>query len=157
MSAQNVKDFFKSKNLEHLVLYNEIKSDTVENAATMLGCQPAQIGKTMSFLVDEKPIVIVSGGDAKIDNLKYRKLFGKKAKMIPFEEAEKITGHIPGGICPFALKEGIDVYLDISLKRFEIIYTGGGDEHNIVKVNINQLEEYSNYIKWIDVCKNWNE
>lgn len=157
MSVKSVKDLFSKDNLEELVLYSEEVSDTVANAAMLLGCEEKQIAKTMSFLVDENPIVIVASGDSKIDNSKYKSYFNNKAKMIPFDQVEELTGHIPGGICPFALREGVKVYLDVSLNRFEIVYTGGGDEHNTVKVNIEQLQKYSNYIEWIDVCKGWNE
>ena len=157
MSVESVRELFRKNNLEELVLYSEVISDTVENAANMLGCEPKQIAKTMSFILEDKPIVIVSSGEAKIDNSKYKTYFNNKAKMIPFEQVEELTGHIPGGISPFALKENVKVYLDISLKRFDIVYAGAGDEHNTVKVTIEQLEKFSNYIEWIDVCKNWNE
>lgn len=157
MSVEGIRKLFEKDNLGHLVIYNEVVSDTVENAAKMIGCNEEQIAKTMAFYVDEQPIVIVSSGEAKIDNAKYKKEFGKKAKMVPFDMAESVTGHIPGGISPFALKEGVKVYLDVSLKRFDIVYSGGGDEHNIVKCTIPLLEKYSNYEKWIDVCKNWTE
>ena len=153
MSVQSVRELFTKNNLESLVLYNEKISDTVENAAMLLGCEPKQIAKTISFIINDKPVIIVTSGDVKIDNAKYKNFFNSKAKMIPYEEVEKFTGHIPGGICPFGLKEDVKVYLDISLKRFNIVYTGGGDEHNTVKVTIEQLEKYSNYIEWIDVCK----
>lgn len=153
MSVQSVRELFTKNNLESLVLYNEKISDTVENAAMLLGCEPKQIAKTISFIINDKPVIIVTSGDVKIDNAKYKNFFNSKAKMIPYEEVEKFTGHIPGGICPFGLKEDVKVYLDISLKRFDIVYTGGGDEHNTVKVTIEQLEKYSNYIEWIDVCK----
>lgn len=155
MSVQSVRELFRKENLEHLVLYSDEISDTVENAAAMIGCQPAQIAKTMSLLVDGCPIVIVSGGDAKIDNAKYKRVFGTKAKMISYGDVEALTGHIPGGICPFACKQDVKVYLDISLKRFDIVYTGGGDEHNTVKVTIPQLEQFSGYTEWVDVCKGW--
>lgn len=157
MSVASVRELFRKNNLENLVLYSEDISDTVENAANLLGCEPKQIAKTMSFLVGDDPIVIVTSGDVKIDNSKYKNLFNTKAKMIPFVEVEKLTGHIPGGICPFALKKNVKVYLDISLKQFDVVYTGGGDDHNTVKVTIEQLERYSNYIEWIDVGKNPNE
>lgn len=156
MSVESVRKLFKENNLENLILYNETISDTVENAALALGCSPKQIAKTISFLIDEKPIVIVVSGDAKIDNSKYKRKFNKKAKMIPSNKVDDLTGYTPGGVCPFALKENVSVYLDISLKRFDIVYTGGGDKYNTIKVTIEQLEKYSNYIEWIDVCKNWN-
>lgn len=157
MSVKSVKDFFEKEKLEDLVIYNEEVSDTVENAAKLLNCKEAQIAKTMSFIVNDEPLVIVSGGDTKIDNAKYKDYFKVKAKMIPYEDVENLTGHLPGGICPFALNNNVKVYLDVSLKRFITVYTGGGDEHNVVKVTIKQLEKFSNYIEWIDVCKNWNE
>lgn len=155
MSVKSVRELFKEAGLEGLVLYNETVSDTVENAAALLKCQPAQIAKTMSFIVNDAPIVIAVSGDAKIDNGKYKAVFKTKAKMIPFQEVELLTGHIPGGICPFALKENVKVYLDISLKRFDLVYTGSGDEHNTVKVTIGQLEQFSAAQGWIDVCKDW--
>lgn len=156
MSVKSVREFFKKLDLEELVMYNEVISDTVINAAKLLGCKPMQIAKTMCFIVNDKPLLIVTSGDAKIDNSKYKNLFGVKAKMIPYDEVEALTGHIPGGICPFALKDDIRVYLDISLKRFDTVYTGGGDEHNTVKVTISQLEKYSNFVDWVDVCKDWS-
>ncbi len=156
MSVENIKELFKKNNIEELILHSEEISDTVIHAAKLLGCEPKQIAKTMSFVVYDNPIVIVSSGDSKIDNSKYKAYFKTKAKMIPFNEVERITGHTPGGICPFALNEGVRVYLDISLKRFDIIYTGGGDEHTTIKVNIEQLERYSNYTEWIDICNGWN-
>lgn len=157
MSVEGIRKLFEKDNLGHLVMYNEVTSDTVENAAKMIGCKEEQIAKTMAFYVDEQPIVIVSIGEAKIDNAKYKKEFVKKAKIVPFDMAESVTGHIPGGISPFALKEDVKAYLDVSLKRFDIVYSGGGDEYNIVKCTIPLLKKYSNYEKWIDVCKNWTE
>ena len=157
MSVESVRELFRKANLEELVRYSEVVSDTVENAATMIGCKPEQIAKTMAFLVGEDPIVIVMAGDAKIDNAKYKAEYSAKAKMLPFDQAEEMTGHIPGGISPFACKEGVKVYLDVSLKRFEVVYAGAGDEHNTVAVTIPQLEQFSFYIKWVDVCKGWNE
>ena len=157
MSVQSVRKLFSDAGLGDLVLYSEVISDTVENAAAMIGCEPRQIAKTMSFLLGDAAIVIVASGDAKIDNGKYKAEFGTKARMIPYAEVEGYTGHLPGGICPFALKENVAVFLDESLKRFDVVYTGGGDEHNTVKVTLPLLEQYSNYKKWIDVCKNWND
>ena len=157
MSVQSVRKLFSDAGLGDLVLFSEVISDTVENAAAMIGCEPRQIAKTMSFLLGDAAIVIVASGDAKIDNGKYKAEFGTKAKMIPYAEVEGYTGHLPGGICPFALKENVAVFLDESLKRFDVVYTGGGDEHNTVKVTLPLLEQYSNYKKWIDVCKNWND
>ena len=157
MSVESVRKLFSDAGLGDLVLFSEVISDTVENAAAMIGCEPRQIAKTMSFLLGDAAIVIVASGDAKIDNGKYKAEFGTKARMIPYAEVEGYTGHLPGGICPFALKENVAVFLDESLKRFDVVYTGGGDEHDTVKVTLPLLEQYSNYKKWIDVCKNWND
>ena len=153
MSVESVKAFFEKEGLGHLVHSNEIVSDTVENAAAMIGCEPAQIAKTMSFLLGDGAILIVSCGDAKIDNAKFKAAFHTKAKMVPADRAEELTGHLPGGICPFACKEGVKVYLDGSLKRFGVVYTGGGDEHHTVEVTLPQLERLSGYEAWVDVCK----
>lgn len=157
MSVESVRELFKKDGLGDLVLHSDVISDTVENAASLLGCEPKQIAKTMSFVIGDETVLIVTSGDAKIDNSKYKAKFNSKAKMVSSEEVERLTGHLPGGICPFGLKENVKVYLDESLKRFDIVYTGGGDSYNTVKVNLEQLEKYSNYIEWIDVCKNWQE
>lgn len=155
MSVEKVKALFIKAGLSERLRYSEVISDTVENAAKMIGCQPAQIAKTMSFLLPERPIVIVSSGDAKIDNAKYKQTFGVKAKMIPLERVEALTGHLPGGISPFACEDDVLVYLDESLKRFDIVYAGAGDEHNTVEVTISLLEQLSGYEAWVDVCKGW--
>ena len=155
MSVESVKAFFENAGLPQLVHESEVVSDTVENAAVMIGCEPAQIAKSMSFLLDESAILIVSGGDAKIDNAKFKAAFHTKAKMVPADRAEELTGHLPGGICPFACREGVKVYLDESLKRFDVVYTGGGDEHHTIEVTLPQLEQLSAYESWVDVCKGW--
>lgn len=157
MSVESVRLLFRSIGMEECVRYDEVISDTVENAAEMIGCKPAQIAKTMSFVVDDKPIIIVASGDAKIDNTKYKSIFSSKAKMIPFDKVEEFIGHLPGGVCPFACKPEVKIYLDESLKRFDIVYTGGGDEHNTVEVSIPLLEKLRKYESWIDVCKGWQE
>ncbi len=155
MSVESVRRLFEEENLSDAILYSEVISDTVEHAAELIGCKPKEIAKTMSFLIDEDPIVIVTAGDAKIDNAKYKSRFGVKAKMIHYEDVERYTGHIPGGVSPFALKENVKVYLDVSLKRFEIVYAGAGDEHHTVKVTLEQLERLSTSCGWVDVCKDW--
>ena len=153
MSVESVKAFFEEKGLGLLVHYSETVSDTVENAAAMIGCEPAQIAKTMSFLVGDGAVLIVSCGDAKIDNAKYKAAFHTKAKMIPADGLEALTGHLPGGVAPFACKDGVKVYLDESLKRFDVVYTGGGDEHHTVEVTLPLLERLSGFAAWVDVCK----
>ena len=135
----------------------EHTSDTVEHAAQAIGCIPAQIAKTMSFLAAEQPIMIVMAGDAKVHNSKYKSFFHQKAAMIPWDSVEALTGHMPGGVCPFARKEGIKVYLDVSLKRFEIVYAAAGAPNGTIGLSIEELEKYSGFEEWIDIAKDWDE
>ena len=128
-------------------------SATVEAAAIAVGCEPARIAKTMSFLVGDEAILIVAAGDVKIDNKKYKEFFHQKAKMIPFDEVEKYVGHAPGGVCPFVIPEGVKVYLDVSLKRFEIVYPAAGTGSSAVELSVDELAKYSKMQEWIDVCK----
>ena len=153
MSLEKVKKYFKEFELEDRILEFNESSATVELAANAIGCEPKQIGKTLSFKVDNKPILIVVAGDVKIDNVKYKQEFNTKAKMLGVDEVEDLIGHKVGGVCPFAINKNVDVYLDVSLKRFENIYPAAGSSNSAIKLSIKELEEYSNYIKWIDVCK----
>lgn len=130
-------------------------SATVELAAEALGCEPKKIAKTLSFLTKNGAILIVMAGDAKIENKKYRELFGEKAKMIPGEQVEELVGHAPGGVCPFGVKEGVKTYLDCSLKRFQTVFPAAGSANSAVELSLTQLEHYSNALEWIDVCKEW--
>lgn len=155
MSFEKVKGYFEGVGLGQRVLSLEKSSATVDEAAEAIGCQPRQIAKTMSFFVDDKPILIVLAGDAKIDNQKYKGTFHQKAKMIPGEQVESAVGHAPGGVCPFAINDGVTVYLDASLKRFERVYPAGGDGHSAVDLSLKELEEYSGYAGWVDVGKDW--
>lgn len=155
MSYAKVKDFFDQKGLSDRVVIRDHIGDTVEHAAKAIGCTPEKIAKTMTFLVEEKPIVIVMAGDAKIDNKKFKHTFLKRAKMIPSQNVEELIGHIPGAVCPFALKSDIPVYLDVSLKRFDVIYTAGGSLNSTVELSVEELETYSNSKKWIDIGKGW--
>ena len=153
MSVEKVKEYFKKFNMESRVQEFEASSATVELAAKALNCEPKRIAKTLSFKVDDKPILIVVAGDAKIDNAKYKAQFNKKATMLKFDEVEELIGHAVGGVCPFAINEGIDVYLDESLKRFDTVYPACGSSNSAIELTIEELEKYSNYISWIDVCK----
>lgn len=153
MSVEKVKEYFKKFNMESRIQEFETSSATVELAAKALNCEPKRIAKTLSFRVDDKPILIVVAGDAKIDNAKYKAQFNKKATMLKFDEAESIIGHAVGGVCPFEINEGIDVYLDESLKRFDTVYPACGSSNSAIELTIEELEKYSNYISWIDVCK----
>lgn len=130
-------------------------SATVEEAASALNCLPENIAKTMSFSLENKNILIVMAGDTKVDNKKYKAIFGKRAKMIPRELVEESVGHLPGGVCPFAIKDEVDVYLDESLKRFSLVYPAAGDDHSAVELTPNELEKYSYAKEWVDVGKGW--
>lgn len=153
MSIEKVKNYFQTIGLEDRIIELDASTATVEEAAQALHCEGARIAKTMSFLVDEQPILIVSAGDAKIDNKKYKTQFHKKAKMIPYDQVESYIGHQPGGVCPFAISDQTDVYLDESLKRFDIVYPAAGNAQSAVKLNLSELEDYSHAKQWIDVCK----
>ncbi len=157
MSFERVRQYFASAGLEERVIALEQSSATVEEAAHAIGCQPRQIAKTMSFFADEKPVLIVTAGDAKVDNKKYKSTFHQKARMIPGDQVEVAIGHAPGGVCPFAIKPDVTVYLDVSLRRFEQVYPAGGNGHSAVKLSLEELEEHSGYSGWIDVCKDWHE
>ncbi len=153
MSFEKVKIWFDSIGMGERVRHFEVSSATVELAAQAVGTAPAQIAKTLSFLVDEQPILIVAAGDAKIDNKKYKALFHKKAKMIPPEEVEGIIGHAPGGVCPFLTLPGVVSYLDDSLKRFDIVYPAAGDARSAVELSPAELSGLLPEAAWIDVCK----
>ena len=155
MAIEKVKEYFKQFNMEKRILEFSTSSETVELAAVAVGCEPKQITKTMSFLVNEKPILIAMAGDARISNPKFREKFNTKAKMIPFEQVEKYIGHAVGGVCPFAIKKDVNVYLDVSLKRFKTIFPAAGSGNSAIELTIPEMEKYSNYIEWIDIAKDW--
>ena len=139
---------------EHVIQLGE-STATVAMAAEALGVEPGRIAKTMSFLQGDKAVLIITEGTAKIDNRKYKDTFHVKAKMIPFDEVEQYIGHAPGGVCPFGIKDGIKVYLDESLKRFETVYPAAGNDHSAVRLTIAELEAVADAEKWVDVCKEW--
>ena len=153
MSLEKAKEHLKKFNLENNIMEFNTSSATVEDAAKALNCKEKEIAKTLSFLVNNEAILIVVAGDKKIDNTKYKAEFNTKARMIPFEEVEEYTGHKPGGVCPFGVKENVKIYLDESLKRFDIIYPACGSSNSAVKLTIEELEKASNFEKWVDVCK----
>ena len=154
MSLTKAKEHLKKYGLEDKIMESSVSSATVKEAAIALNCKEEEIAKTLSFIIDDKPILIVTSGDQKIDNSKYKAEFHTKAKMIPFNEVENKIGHGVGGVCPFGINDDIKVYLDTSLKRFKIIYPACGTSNSAVKLTIEELEKTSNYKKWIDVCKN---
>lgn len=148
-------EYFKEQHMEDRILEFDVSSATVELAAKACGCPPKQIAKTLSFLANETPILIVAAGDARIDNPKYKIEFQTKAKMLTPEQAESLIGHKIGGVCPFGIKSGVKVYLDVSLKRFSSVFVACGSSNTVIKLTIPELEQHSSYLKWIDVCKDW--
>lgn len=153
MSLEKAKEYLKAKGYADHIIELEESSATVQLAAEALGVEPGMIAKTMSFLTEDGPILILTEGTAKIANRKYKDYFHEKAKMIPFGEVEEYIGHAPGGVCPFGIKDGIKVYLDESLKRFDTVYPAAGNDHSAVKLTIAELEEVAGAGGWIDVCK----
>jgi prolyl-tRNA editing enzyme YbaK/EbsC (Cys-tRNA(Pro) deacylase) len=153
MAIEKVKDYFKTFNMENRIIEFTSSSATVELAAQALNCDACRIAKTPSFLVGENPILIVCAGDVKIDNAKYKATFNTKAKMLEFEQVEPIIGHSVGGVCPFAINQNVKVYLDESLKRFETVFPACGSGNSAIELTIAELETYSNYTSWVDVCK----
>ena len=153
MSLEKAKAYLAEKGYADHVIELEDSSATVQLAAQALGVEPGMIAKTMSFLIGEEAILILTEGTAKVDNRKYKDTFHMKAKMIPFEEVEGWIGHTPGGVCPFGIKEGIKVYLDESLKQFDTVYPAAGNDHSAVKLTIAELEEVAGAVGWVDVCK----
>ncbi len=156
MAIEKVKAYFKQYGMEDRVQEFEVSSATVELAAEALHCEPCRIAKTLSFMVDGHPVLIVAAGDAKIDNPKYKAQFGTKAKMLTPDEVQAMIGHAVGGVCPFAVNSGVAVYLDISLKRFQTVFPACGSSNSAIELTIEELEKYSTYTAWIDVCKGWN-
>lgn len=155
MAIDKVKEYFKQFGIEEKIREFEVSSATVELAAQALGCEGKRIAKTLSFLVDERAILIVAAGDAKIDNPKYKATFLCKAKMLSYDQVEELIGHAVGGVCPFAIHDNVTVYLDESLKRFETVFPACGSSNSAIELTIPELEKYSNYKGWVDVCKDW--
>ena len=153
MAIERVKEYFNKYNMEDCIQEFDVSSATVELAAAALNCEPKRIAKTLSFMVDGHAVLIVTAGDAKIDNRKYKDQFGIKAKMLSADEVESLVGHAVGGVCPFGINEGIDVYLDVSLKKHKIVYPACGSSNSAVKLTIDELEKVSNNKEWIDVTK----
>jgi len=157
MSIEKVKAYFNQYGIADRVREFDVSSATVELAAKALNCEPCRIAKTLSFMAGGHAILIVMAGDAKIDNPKYKAQFGAKAKMLTPDEAESLVGHAVGGVCPFAVNQGVDIYLDDSLKRFETIFPACGSSNSAIELTIAELEKYSGFAAWVDVCKGWNQ
>lgn len=155
MAIEKVKAFFCAYGIADRIQEFDVSSATVELAAQALGCESCRIAKSLSFMVDGRAILVVAAGDARVDNPKYKAQFGTKAKMLRPSEAEELIGHAVGGICPFGINEGVDVYLDKSLKRFETVFPACGSSNSAIELTIPELEKYSGFVGWVDVCKNW--
>lgn len=157
MSIETVRLFLREKGFEDRIREFGVSSATVNLAAQAVGCEPARIAKTLSFLVDEGCVLIVTAGDAKIDNSKFKAMFHTKAKMLSPEQVYSFTGHAVGGVCPFANPDGVRTYLDVSLQRFETVFPAAGSSNSAIQLTCDELAEYSHSLGWIDVCKGWQE
>lgn len=158
MTIASVKEHFRAYNREQDVLEFDTSSATVDMAAETIGVIPARIAKTLSFRgADENAVLIVAAGDAKIDNKKFKDLFGYKARMLGSEEVVVQTGHPIGGVCPFGLARELDVYLDVSMKRFESLFPACGSPNSAIELTCDELALYSHANDWVDVCKGWQE
>ena len=153
MAIERVRAYFRELGIEEKVQELAESSATVELAAAALGTEPGRIAKTLSFMVNESPILIVTAGDVKIDNAKYKKFFGAKAKMLTPQQAEELIGHAVGGVCPFAVNDGVTVYLDESLQAYNTVFPACGSSNSAIELNMEELEKYSLSTAWIDVCK----
>ena len=154
MSIEKVRKYFAEYGMEDKILEFSVSSATVELAAAALGCEGARIAKSLSLMTGDGPILIITAGDTKIDNSKYKHTFGQKARMLAFDEVEKLIGHGVGGVCPFAVNEGVRVYLDESLKRFETVFPAAGSANSAIELTPRELEKYSSsLVGWVDVCK----
>lgn len=157
MAIEKVKEYFRQWDMEDKILEFTVSSATVELAAEAVGVEAKRIAKTLSFYLGEEAILIVAAGDARVDYKKYKECFGTKAKMLPLEEVESRIGHDVGGVCPFGINEGVAVYLDESLRRFETVFPACGSSNSAIELTIAELEKYSACADWVDVCKNWQD
>ena len=157
MAIEKVREYFARFGIEDRILEFDVSSATVELAARALGCEPCRIAKSLSFMVEGRALLIVAAGDAKVDNPRYKAQFGTKAKMLSPQEAEELVGHKVGGVCPFGIPEGVRVYLDESLKRFQTVFPACGSSNSAIELTLEELEKYSGFTAWVDVCKGWRE
>ncbi len=155
MSIEKVRAYFAQWNMEGRILEFPVSSATVELAAQALGCEGKRIVKTLAFQGPDGPILIAAAGDAKVDNAKYKAFFGLKARMLSHEDAASLIGHAVGGVCPFAVNPGVKVYLDESIKRFETVFPVAGSSNSAIELTIGEMEQYSGFTAWVDVCKAW--
>ena len=157
MSIEKVRAYFDTLGIADRIQEFPVSSATVELAAQALGVAPARIAKTLSFKLEERTVLVVAAGDAKIDNTKYKAAFGGKAKMLTPEEAVERVGHAVGGVCPFAVNDGVEVYLDESLRRFDTVFPAAGSSNSAIELTCGELARYAKSDKWVDVCKGWQE
>lgn len=155
MSIEKVRGYFRALGIEEKIKEFSVSSATVALAAEALGVEEARIAKSLTFKIEDRTILIVAAGDAKVDNTRYKAAFGGKAKMLTAEEAVERVGHAVGGVCPFGVNEGVTVYLDVSLKRFETVFPACGSGSSAIELSIPELEQYSGYTAWVDVGKGW--
>lgn len=153
MSIEKAKEYLAQYGRQDDVLEFDVSSATVELAAEAVGCEPARIAKTLSFYNDDRVALILCAGDARIANPKFKETFHKKAKMLSHEDAEGRIGHAVGGVCPFGVNEECDIYLDESLKRFDVVYPACGSSNSAIALTLTELEEILPMAKWVDVCK----
>ena len=157
MAIGEVREFFRALGMEDRIREFDTSSATVELAAKALGCAPQRIAKTLSFLVNGAPVLVVAAGDARIDNQKFKARFAAKAKMLTPEQAVSLVGHAVGGVCPFAVKEGVKTYLDVSLKRFAAVFPACGSANSAIELTLSELERCVGAPEWVDVCKIMND
>ena len=155
MSMEKARKHLAAFSADGRILEFRVSSATVELAAEAAGCEPARIAKTLSFHTENGPILIVAAGDAKVDNQKYKARFSCKAKMLSADEVEPSIGHAVGGVCPFGVNDGVTVYLDQSLRRFETVFPACGTSNSAIELTIGELERFSGFADWVDVCKGW--
>lgn len=155
MSIQRVKEYFSQKGIADRIMEFPVSSATVVLAAQAVGCEPCRIAKTLSFAVNGGALLVVAAGDARIDNAKFKAQFGVKATMLKPEQAAELVGHAVGGVCPFAVNDGVPVYLDASLKRFATVYPACGSANSAIEMELAELENLSGSTAWVDVCKGW--
>lgn len=153
MAIYKANNYLKQFDLDKNIMEFSISSATVKDAAIAVGCSEGEIAKSLTFLIDETPIMILAEGTAKIDNAKYKAEFHTKAKMIPFEDVERFISRVIGGVCTFGINDGVKVYLDTSLKKYDIVYPAAGNDKSAVRLTIDELEKTSKFVKWVDVCK----
>ena len=153
MSIEKVREYFRQFGIEGRIKEFEVSSATVELAAQALNCEPSRIAKSLSFKVNDDTVLVIAAGDVRIDNKKFKDFFQTKAKMLASDEVKTLIGHAIGGVCPFGINESIKVYLDVSLKRFETVFPACGSSNSAIEFTVEELERYSNYIQWVDVCK----